>query len=41
MKLDKSLAVWHGLADKGLKGFKWKERWPYVFDGHGSHFLGS
>ena len=24
-KLDKCLAVWHGLADEGLKGFKWKD----------------
>ena len=24
-KLDKSLAVWRGLADEGLKGFKWKD----------------
>ena len=24
-KLDKSLAVWRGLADNGLKGFKWKD----------------
>ena len=24
-KLDKSLAVWRGLANEGLKGFKWKD----------------
>ena len=24
-KLDKCLAEWRGLADEGLKGFKWKD----------------
>ena len=29
-KLDKSLAVWRGLANEGLKGFKWKDGLMYL-----------